>query len=619
MDIAEEIEITRYKNWIHTMNLKNFLTKEYNLIKECSNLLLLLIFDFLEPENIKWKIIEKNPNNKYRKLANFNHFFSKITEKNLDFTSIGSTDIVEGKKDKIFSILWALMRYHYFKNLKRDQKIDKINESDLKKWAEKFNSSNFYKKTNENQKNEVFQIKEVFDEKIILKEEEKKKFEKVILSLEDKNDEILACEDRELFYNEIIKEDFGFTINFDDFDKDLKSFESSQEVFGFSLTEKFEKDYKKIEILPHFVNNKACLNIFKDFKKKIDYCSENRFLFKKKEFQPLKKIYETKKFFKDKIDKKKNILNLNLEISSEKSKKILKKQEIYSKRIIINLKEKKIQEIKIKKNLEKINKIEKPCIIDTLKMENEESILYIPKKKKILCKKKTKNFSNHKESVLLFIKPEKKEIPIISNFENSIKKDLSKKTINSGKKNLSKDLKIFLKKTNLNLFYYLKHNLEINDLLKKKIFKLIIQKKCFNLQKYQKEENLSNSSSKIMSSNSFKKKFENLNNISKRNKILFPLILQRKMSLKNKKIEEICQKIKKIGIFEKKEIFYDSKKIGDIKLLKPYYYNIVMKKIVNRNNEKVFNFPKSTIILKEYKKNKRKFENFKDYLEHCFQ
>ena len=638
MEISEELEINRYKNWIYTMKLENFKTKEYNLLKECSNLLLLYIFDFLEPEKIKWKMIEKNPNNKYRKLANFNHFFSKMKEKNLDFTSIGSNDIVEGKKNKIFSLLWALMRYNFFLNFKKEKKIMKIDEIEIKKWAEKFNYSNLKKKSaekikeenfkNEKIKEENFKNEKIQEENFKNEKIQEENFKKTIFCVEDKNDDILACEDRELFYNEIIKEDFGFTINFDDFDKDLKSFEKSKsDIFNFSLTEKFDKDYKKIEILAEKPNNMVFLNKFNNFVKKIDYFSNIEFVFKKKDILPIGKLYKKSNFITDKKNKLKKFLNLNFKnINLSKAKKKLKIETIIENKIENKIKITKIDEIKIKNKIlkiEKIKKIENVEIINTLKLDCEESILFIPReKRKSLSKKKTKSFSDHKESVLLFIKTENKEKSIISNFEDSLKKKnktFKEKKILKEKKNFSNDLKNFFKKTNLNCFFYLKNNLLINDLLKKKIYKLIIQKKCYNLLLNQKEENLSTSISKIKSSDSFKKKFENLNSISKRNKILFPLILQRKMSLKNKKIEEICQNIKKIGILNKKEIFYDSKKIEDIKLLKPYYYNIVMKKIVNRNNEKIFNFPKSTVILKEYKNNKKKFTNFKEYLEHCFQ
>ena len=83
---------------------------------------------------VDWKMIEMNPVNIFRKMANLNYFFQQVKSLHLDFVSIGSRDILDGSKNKILALIWSFMRHHYIHQFK----VSQINEEKIQEWADNF-------------------------------------------------------------------------------------------------------------------------------------------------------------------------------------------------------------------------------------------------------------------------------------------------------------------------------------------------------------------------------------------------------------------------------------------------------------------------------------------------
>lgn len=98
--------------WINSMGLDDTFVR--NLYDDCrSGLLLLKVFDRINPGSVDWKIVDKNPSNTFKKMANCSEAINAAKKCKLRIVGVGGQDIHDGHKKNILAIVWQMMRFHY--------------------------------------------------------------------------------------------------------------------------------------------------------------------------------------------------------------------------------------------------------------------------------------------------------------------------------------------------------------------------------------------------------------------------------------------------------------------------------------------------------------------------
>lgn len=107
----EDREERAYRMWINSMAIPGCFVN--NLFLDCRDgLKILKLIDFIRPNTVDWKRIEKKPKGKFKKVSNCNYIIKYCKKPlNLKLKLIGGTDIVDGNPKLILAIMGQLMRY----------------------------------------------------------------------------------------------------------------------------------------------------------------------------------------------------------------------------------------------------------------------------------------------------------------------------------------------------------------------------------------------------------------------------------------------------------------------------------------------------------------------------
>jgi len=73
--------------------------------------------DKVQPGIVAWKQVEKNPNNKFKKVSNCNYVVVLGRSLKFSLVGIGGSDIAVGNKKLLLALVWQLMRFHTLKFL----------------------------------------------------------------------------------------------------------------------------------------------------------------------------------------------------------------------------------------------------------------------------------------------------------------------------------------------------------------------------------------------------------------------------------------------------------------------------------------------------------------------
>jgi len=93
------------------------------LFDDCKDgLVLLKVIDFISPGSVSWNKVEKQPNNKFKKVSNDNYAVDLGKKMKFSLVGIGGSDIVDGNKKLLLAFVWQLMRFHTLKFLAEVQK-----------------------------------------------------------------------------------------------------------------------------------------------------------------------------------------------------------------------------------------------------------------------------------------------------------------------------------------------------------------------------------------------------------------------------------------------------------------------------------------------------------------
>jgi len=113
-DFGDSREERAFRMWINSLHLQDLYIN--SLFEDCKDgIALLQVMDHVEPGCVAWKNVERQPNNKFKKVSNCN--YAVVIGKQLKFSlvGIGGSDIVDGNKKLLLALVWQLMRMHTLK------------------------------------------------------------------------------------------------------------------------------------------------------------------------------------------------------------------------------------------------------------------------------------------------------------------------------------------------------------------------------------------------------------------------------------------------------------------------------------------------------------------------
>ena len=132
-DVEGAREERAFRMWINSLGLNDENGEPIhinNLYEESRDgLLLLRTLDRIKPGCVNWKIVDKKPNNPFKKTANCNEVIDASKKSNYKIVGIGGGDIRDGNKKYILAIVWQMMRAHSL------QVIGNKTEEELVSWG----------------------------------------------------------------------------------------------------------------------------------------------------------------------------------------------------------------------------------------------------------------------------------------------------------------------------------------------------------------------------------------------------------------------------------------------------------------------------------------------------
>ena len=132
-DVEGAREERAFRMWINSLGLNDDNGEPIhinNLYEESKDgLLLLRTLEKIKPGCVNWKIVDKKPNNPFKKTVNCNEVIDASKKSKYQIVGIGGGDIRDGNKKYILAIVWQMMRAHSL------QVIGNKTEEELVAWG----------------------------------------------------------------------------------------------------------------------------------------------------------------------------------------------------------------------------------------------------------------------------------------------------------------------------------------------------------------------------------------------------------------------------------------------------------------------------------------------------
>jgi len=113
-DFGDSREERAFRMWINSLGLDGVHIN--SLFEDCKDgLVLLKVIEHIEPNSVTWSKVEKQPSNKFKKLANDNYAVDLGKQLKFSLVGIGGSDIADGNKKLLLAFVWQLMRHHTLK------------------------------------------------------------------------------------------------------------------------------------------------------------------------------------------------------------------------------------------------------------------------------------------------------------------------------------------------------------------------------------------------------------------------------------------------------------------------------------------------------------------------
>jgi len=120
-DTGDSREERAFRMWINSLNIED--TYINSLYDDCKDgLVLLKVIDYIDKGIVDWGKVEKQPANKFKRIANDNYAVVLGKQMKFSLVGIGGSDIVDGNKKLLLAFVWQLMRKHTLKFLAEVQK-----------------------------------------------------------------------------------------------------------------------------------------------------------------------------------------------------------------------------------------------------------------------------------------------------------------------------------------------------------------------------------------------------------------------------------------------------------------------------------------------------------------
>ena len=115
-DVEGAREERAFRMWINSLGLTDEsgdIIHINNLYEESRDgILLLRTLDKIKPGCVNWRLVDKKPNNPFKKTTNCNEVIDASKKSNYKIIGIGGGDIRDGNKKYILAIVWQMMRAH---------------------------------------------------------------------------------------------------------------------------------------------------------------------------------------------------------------------------------------------------------------------------------------------------------------------------------------------------------------------------------------------------------------------------------------------------------------------------------------------------------------------------
>ena len=132
-DVEGAREERAFRMWINSLGLNDEEGEPIhinNLYEESKDgTLMLRTLDKIKPGVVNWKIVDKKPNNPFKKTVNCNEVIDASKKSKYHIVGIGGGDIRDGNKKYILAIVWQMMRAHSL------QVIGNKSEEELIAWG----------------------------------------------------------------------------------------------------------------------------------------------------------------------------------------------------------------------------------------------------------------------------------------------------------------------------------------------------------------------------------------------------------------------------------------------------------------------------------------------------
>ena len=132
-DVEGAREERAFRMWINSLGLTDDNGEPIhinNLYEESKDgILMLRTLDKIKPGVVNWKIVDKKPNNPFKKTVNCNEVIDASKKSKYHIVGIGGGDIRDGNKKYILAIVWQMMRAHSL------QVIGNKSEEELIAWG----------------------------------------------------------------------------------------------------------------------------------------------------------------------------------------------------------------------------------------------------------------------------------------------------------------------------------------------------------------------------------------------------------------------------------------------------------------------------------------------------
>jgi hypothetical protein len=104
-DVEGSRDERAFRFWINSLNIDDlYINNLYDDSKD--GLVMLKVEDKLQPGIVDWKVIDKKPNNPYKKGINCGKVVEYAKKLGLKIPGIGGSDFVDGNKKNVIAVVW---------------------------------------------------------------------------------------------------------------------------------------------------------------------------------------------------------------------------------------------------------------------------------------------------------------------------------------------------------------------------------------------------------------------------------------------------------------------------------------------------------------------------------